>query len=136
MLIANGLYPAEAAAMLETWGDSWFEEGTRVFYIVPRPVVDSVLPLSIGPAPASTARVFVGRLELITRATRKTVRDALAARDRATLLKYGRFLDAIGKRVVADASPIERHRSRKFWRRPTAEWSYPQADRCAPRTTY
>ncbi len=36
MLIAQGLYQDEAQAMLETWRDSWFEEGSRLLYIVPR----------------------------------------------------------------------------------------------------
>ena len=35
--------------MIETWRDSWFEEGLRVFYIVPRARVDFDLPLSISP---------------------------------------------------------------------------------------
>ena len=52
MLISQGLYPQEAHAMLETWKNSWFEEGSRLFYIVPRSFLDSVLPLSISPAPA------------------------------------------------------------------------------------
>ena len=30
-LTAAGLYPKEAAAMIETWRDSWFEEGMRIF---------------------------------------------------------------------------------------------------------
>src|SRR5258705_3456648 len=29
-LVANGLFADEAHAMVETWRDSWFEEGTRV----------------------------------------------------------------------------------------------------------
>ena len=28
LLLANGLYPEEASAMIETWRGSWFEEGT------------------------------------------------------------------------------------------------------------
>ena len=40
-----GLYPKEAAAMVETWRDSWFEDGMRVIYILPRSRVDAVLPL-------------------------------------------------------------------------------------------
>src|SRR5204863_402977 len=35
VLVSQGLYAKEASAMVETWRDSWFEEGTRVFYIVP-----------------------------------------------------------------------------------------------------
>ena len=51
MLIDGGLYAREASAMLETWRDSWFEDGTRIFYIVPRTSVDAILPLTITPAP-------------------------------------------------------------------------------------
>ncbi len=34
-LVAQGLFPKEAQAMVETWRDSWFEEGSRLIYIVP-----------------------------------------------------------------------------------------------------
>ena len=92
MLITQGLYQDEAQAMFETWRDSWFEEGSRLLYIVPRQFVDSVLPLSIRPAPAQTVRVFVGRLELITPATQRVVEQAMESHDRTTLTRYGRFL--------------------------------------------
>ncbi len=95
VLISQGLHPEEAHAMLETWKSSWFEEGARLIYIVPRSFVDSVLPLNIQPAPAKTARVFVGRLELITLATQQAVESAFTTGDRATLAKYSRFLDPI-----------------------------------------
>ncbi len=94
-LQSQGLYPAEAHAMVETWSDSWFEEGSRLIYLVPRHFVDTILPLSINPAPAQTVRVFVGRLELITPTTEHAVEVALAARDRYTIFKYGRFLEPI-----------------------------------------
>ena len=45
ILIARGLYPKEAQAMLNTWRDSWFKEGTRLFYIVPTQMIESILPL-------------------------------------------------------------------------------------------
>jgi hypothetical protein len=95
LLVAQGLFRDEAHAMVETWRDSWFEEGSRLFYIVPRSFVDSVLPLSINPAPTQLVRVFVGRLELVTPATRESVAAALASNDKATLAKYGRFLEPI-----------------------------------------
>jgi hypothetical protein len=104
LLVAQGLYPAEAHAMVETWRDSWFEEGSRLFYILPRPFVDSVLPLSIHPAPAQIVRVFVGRFELVTPATEKSVKAALAARDGDTLRKYGRFFDPILEVIIAKES--------------------------------
>ncbi len=102
MLIAQGLYQDEAQAMFETWRDSWFEEGSRLLYIVPRQFVDSVLPLSISPVPAQIVRVFVGRLELVTPATQRAVEQALANHDRATLARYNRFLVPIVERIIAD----------------------------------
>jgi hypothetical protein len=108
ILVANGLYREEAEAMVDTWSDSWFEEGARLLYIVPRPAVDAILPLQIAPVPTDVARVFVGRMELVTPETRRDVGLALATNDRVTLEKYGRFLQPIGERVVAAASPIDR----------------------------
>jgi hypothetical protein len=95
ILISQGLHADEAHAMLETWKTSWFEEGSRLFYIVPRNFVDSVLPLSVSPVPTEITRVFVGRLELITPATEQAVESAFASGDRATLAKYSRFLEPI-----------------------------------------
>lgn len=95
ILVSQGLFPDEAHAMLETWKNSWFEEGSRLIYIVPRRFVDSVLPLRISPAPATTTRVFVGRLELVTPATERAVESAFASNDQLTLAKYNRFLEPI-----------------------------------------
>jgi hypothetical protein len=102
MLIAQGLYQDEAQAMFETWRDSWFEEGSRLLYIVPRQFVDGVLPLTITPAPAQTVRVFVGRLELVTAATQRAVEQALSTHDQTTLTRYGRFLVPILENMIAD----------------------------------
>ncbi len=99
ILVANGLFEPEAQAMVETWKDSWFEEGARLLYVVPRRDVDEILPLEIAPKPAAVARVFVGRIELVTPATIRDVRTAIAANDRATLAKYGRFLMPIVERA-------------------------------------
>ena len=95
LLIAQGLLPDEARAMLETWKNSWFDDGSRVLYVVPPRFVDSVLPLSISPSPAQITRVFVGRLELITPTTQQAVEAAFASNDTATLFRYGRFLEPI-----------------------------------------
>ena len=95
MLVAQGLYQDEAHAMVETWRGSWFEEGSRLLYIVPTAFVDGVLPLSIHPAPTQTERVFVGRLEIVTPATENAVEGALATHDSATLKMFGRFLEPI-----------------------------------------
>jgi hypothetical protein len=112
MLVAQGLYADEAQAMVETWRDSWFEEGSRLIYIVPAGFVNGILPLSINPAPAQTARVFVGRMELVTPATEQAVERAFAAGDRATLEKYGRFLEPILQTLIAKEANASR--ARKF----------------------
>src|SRR5205823_1850258 len=55
-----------AAAMVNTWRDSWFQEsGLRVLYVLPRAWTDRVLPLSVTPRPRELARVMVGRAEMI-----------------------------------------------------------------------
>ena len=81
--------------MVQTWADTWFEEGSRLIYIVPRRFIDSVLPLTITPAPGQIVRVFVGRVEIVTPATARAVQAAIASKDEATLNKYGRFLEPI-----------------------------------------
>jgi hypothetical protein len=108
VLIAHGLYPKEARAMIATWRDTWFEEGARVFYIAPQRAVDSVLPLQFTPRPADVARVFVGRIELMTQRTFADVKNGLLRNDRGALAKYGRFLEPFMDRVVADSSPGEK----------------------------
>ncbi|MGA8765018.1 MAG: hypothetical protein WB562_19265 [Candidatus Sulfotelmatobacter sp.] len=95
ILTAQGLFPDEARAMIETWRQSWFEEGSRLFYVVPGHFVNTILPLAIHPAPSQITRVFVGRLELITPATEQAVQQALAAHDAIGLRKYTRFLQPI-----------------------------------------
>ena len=104
ILVAQGLYQDEAHAMVETWRGSWFEEGSRLIYIVPEELVNRILPLSISPVPAQTERVFVGRLELVTPSTERAVESAFAAHDRATLEKYGRFLEPILQTIIAKES--------------------------------
>jgi hypothetical protein len=99
MLIDEGLYPREAKAMVETWRDSWFEEGVRVFYLFPKAEVDRRLPLSISPPPTDVARVFVGRLELITSDMKDDVERAIVQNDLDALNAYGRFLDSIVQQI-------------------------------------
>ena len=106
LLAAQGLYRDEAHAMVQTWRSSWFEEGSRLFYIVAPSYVNSVLPLSINPAPAKIVRVFVGRIELVTHATEQAVETALAAHDDAMLAKYSRFLDPI-LQIISQKDPAQ-----------------------------
>jgi len=113
MLVEAGLYAKEAEAMVETWRDSWFEEGTRVFYLVPRESVDAILPLTVTPAPSQVARAFVGRMEIVTPESLLRVQTAMASGDAAALERYGRFLGPIADRLAAQSSSVsERSRVR------------------------
>jgi hypothetical protein len=109
-LVAQGLFPKEAQAMVETWRDSWFEEGSRLIYIVPGHAVDAILPLQVEPTPSQTTRVFVGRIELITSETKRAVKEAIARRDWPTIQRYSRFLDPILKRIPLEGKQIEQVR--------------------------
>jgi hypothetical protein len=108
ILVDQGLYPDEAHAMVETWRDSWLEEGSRLIYVVPRGFIDKVLPLTISPAPGQIKRVFVGRLEIVTPATVRAVETAVASNDEVTLNKYGRFLEPILRTVREEHSASTR----------------------------
>ena len=61
--------------------------------------VDGALPLTIQPAPKSLARVFVGRIELLSPATRESITDAVYANDTARLMKFGRFLQPFARQM-------------------------------------
>jgi hypothetical protein len=108
LLVTRGLYPKEARAMVESWRGSWFEQGTRLFYIVSNEAVDAVLPLQISPNPTQMSRVFVGRLEIATPTTLREVRTALEKNDRARLAQYGRFLEPIGRQLLSTLPQAER----------------------------
>ncbi len=104
MLIADGLYEKEADAMLNTWRDSWFEEGLRVFYLMPRKTTDAILPIVVEPEPAGLVRVLAGRTEIITPEMEASVTNQIsnlskhsAVRKAALeeMKKYGRFLEPI-----------------------------------------
>jgi hypothetical protein len=104
-LVSQGLYRKEADAMIETWRDSWFEEGMRVFYLVPQTLVDRELPLSIQPAPAKVARVFVGREEVLSPYMRDRLMTALSTGNTQTLDQFGRFLAPFMQQVKVSSAP-------------------------------
>ena len=64
MLVRHGLYEKEARGMIETWRDTWFEDGLRLLYVLPDAFVDEVLPMTIAPRPRERVRVLVGRMEI------------------------------------------------------------------------
>ena len=126
-LISQGLNADEAHAMLESWINSWFEEGSRIIYIVPRAFTDSVLPLHIKPTPDNVARVFVGRLELVTPATQQAVENAFATNDTATLAKYNRFLEPIVHTMFEQATENQRRQLLLRYLNAAAGMAYAQA---------
>jgi hypothetical protein len=131
LLVDQGLYRQEAAAMVNTWRDSWLEEGTRLFYFMPPAKVDEILPLRIQPAPASIVRVFIGRVELATTAAMDDLQTAIMAADTAAMRKYGRFLQPFADRVLARAdarqrSALEQRLRDQF----STMWSPPGAAAC------
>jgi hypothetical protein len=105
LLISSGLYEKEAKAMLETWRDTWFEEGLRVMYLVPRATTDALLPLQVKPVPQSSVRTLVGRFEVLTdervAAARKTVLST------GKMESLGRFAEPLVKRARVGASAAE-----------------------------
>lgn len=116
ILVAEGLYEKEARAMVNTWRSSWFEEGTRVFYILPRVTTDELLPLTLDPAPAELVRVLVGRAEVITPEMEQQIRTQVSrlgsssANERlaatTNIQKYGRFAEPILKRLPATETDV------------------------------
>ena len=106
-LAAQGLTPKEAAAMVQTWGDLWFTEtGTRMLALLPQPCVISSVRLNIVPAPEKVARVYVARLEMLTKERENRLltvlsektEDIVAAR-RLKSLEFGRFTQGALQRV-------------------------------------
>jgi hypothetical protein len=125
VLVASGLYDKEADAMIKTWRDSWFEEGVRVFYILPRRMTDEILPITIEPRPARLVRVLVGRAEVITPEMERSVRRRVSqlgdpsplARETALreIRKYGRFSGPILERILTEEKDTAvRRRIRKL----------------------
>jgi hypothetical protein len=126
-LARAGLTTTEANAMVKTWDESWFtERGVRVLYILPQTWADSVLPLTLTPAPNQVVRVFVGRAEVITpqvelaltREIDRSKSDDLAMRAESVRnirsLGLGRFLEPAFRRV-AQQRPEDRDFSTRGW---------------------
>lgn len=110
ILLVNGLYEKEAKAMIKTWADSWFEEGLRVFYILPRMTTDEILPLWTDVPRKETVRVMVGRTEVITPEMEHDVKRQVAllgsksetVREEASnnLKSRGRFYEPVLKSIL------------------------------------
>jgi hypothetical protein len=112
VLVKAGLYPKEARAMVNTWEKSYFQTpGLRLLYVLPRPLVDQIIPIQLQPAPDELVRVMVGRVEVLTPSTERRIEQAVAdlvSRDpavvkaaRAELDRLGRFQEPVLHRIAA-----------------------------------
>jgi hypothetical protein len=122
-LRAEGLFPREASAMVNTWKDSWFQEqGARVLYLLPRAWTDEILPITIKPNPQKVVRVMVGRAELITPAVEQQLTLELTrAREGQTgtgaqleqlVNQLGRFAKPAIERALAKVNATSEERGR------------------------
>jgi hypothetical protein len=107
-LVAEKLYEKEAAAMVNTWRNSWFgEQGTRLFYLLPADLTNEILPLTIEPQPAEIVRVMVGRMEIMRPADEARIRNLVkqSASDRESAAKAAAELgeaanDALPQQII------------------------------------
>ena len=125
-IVADGMYEKEARSMVNTWKSSWFgEDGTRLLYLVPQKLTDSMIPLKVVPEPDQTVRTMVGRLELLTPEREARIEELvvkLASPDgivRDTAMKditaLGRFAEPAVQRVSRTTQDPEiRSRSREL----------------------
>jgi hypothetical protein len=113
-LVKEGLYPREAAAMVNTWKSSWFaEDGTRVLYVLPREWTDRTLPMTLTPVPRELTRVMVGRAEVFTPGLERNLvmqldkarhgDSAAAAQVRQIAKSLGRFAEPAYYQALAQA---------------------------------
>ncbi|MGZ5244782.1 MAG: T9SS type A sorting domain-containing protein [Bacteroidia bacterium] len=100
-LVKAGLYRKEAAAMLNTWEQSYFgTTGLKVFWIVPRTLTDDILPLQLDPQPENLERVLVGRSEIIKPQLEKELIKAYQADKYLGKWKDNRYYQAYLERMA------------------------------------
>jgi hypothetical protein len=100
MLVRHGLFEDEAKAMLATWGDTWFEEGLRVFSVLSQQDTDALVPLTIDPQPRGLVRVLVARIEILTPEMEAEAEERLSGSDGAPL-PAGRFAQPLLQRILS-----------------------------------
>ncbi len=130
-LVKQGLYRKEAAAMVATWNDSYFETpGTRLLYLLPSLMTDEILPLTIEPKPTELTRVLVARVDIITpEQTRELVShvrdlgdESFDIREAASkkIASYGRFGEpALREAIRATSDPEIKARAQALLERMT-----------------
>ena len=114
-LVASGLYPKEAQAMVNTWKGSYFKtDGIRVLFVLPQSWTDRFIPMRVTPVPEQLVRVMVGRVELLDAARERraeaAIRDLASptahVRERAfdLLRAEGRYVEPIVRRALRTTS--------------------------------
>jgi hypothetical protein len=109
----TGLYRDEAVAMVNTWQRQWFRTpGVRILYLAPQAWTDAQIPLTIDPAPTSSTRVMMIRVELLTPGMEEVDAKnaaALEEADNAVFVQYfanlGRFEEPRLRRAMQLLSP-------------------------------
>ena len=122
-LKAQGLFAKEAAGMTAIWTPELFTaEGVRVIVSLPGPDIETLLPMTIDPAPARLVRVLLAHIECLSTADAKTIdelidrlgSDDVGERDAANdkLKAFGpRAERALRKAVKSSADAEVRHRA-------------------------
>jgi hypothetical protein len=108
-LMREGLFADEAAALLNTWEQSYFKSpGLRLFFLLPQAWTNRHLPLEIS-VPATVTRSMIGRIEIVTPEQRIALHQLAEApvsfslfqgdekenEGRAAYRDLGRFRDAL-----------------------------------------
>jgi hypothetical protein len=104
-LDATGLYHDEAVAMVNTWKHQWFRTpGLRVLYLMPQPLTEAQIPLTVSPAPDTVIRVMMIRVEVIPPEQEQADVQALllpAAAMESHFRALGRFAEPRLRRALA-----------------------------------
>jgi hypothetical protein len=128
-LVADGLTKAEAEAMVATWQDLWFtESGTRLLAILPQSVTDGLVQLEVQPKPDKLKRVFVARIEMLSRKTEQELVRLLTspendpkAADELQNLKLGRFFNGAVQSAIEIQSAKMRQRASQLLEKKRAD---------------
>lgn len=105
-LVEFGLYPKEASATVETWRDSWFEEGTPSSTCVTAGGGFAAPPESNAPTGGNSARICGACRSSLT-PTREKLQDAARRGDSQTLEEFGRFLGLFARRMELSGPALQ-----------------------------
>jgi hypothetical protein len=101
-LVKQGLFVEEASAMLKTWEHAYFKQpGSRIFYMVPRGWVDSILPIKVS-LDSQIERAMIGRIEIISEGQNARLQELINAKlDTKKVNEYKIKMSMIDPKVIA-----------------------------------